>query len=84
MQCVVPTGHHNSVDRAWRGIVTRDGWKYVCFEEVPWLLFNLNEDPFEQVNLAHNPLYREERRRLGLKLQEWIDRTADSFRLPLP
>ncbi|MCZ9344960.1 hypothetical protein NGM37_45160, partial [Streptomyces sp. TRM76130] len=28
----VPTGHPQSVDRAWRGVVTRDGWKYVCLE----------------------------------------------------
>jgi arylsulfatase A-like enzyme len=29
LQAVVPTGHANSVNKAWRGVVTRDGWKYV-------------------------------------------------------
>ncbi|HZG78429.1 MAG TPA: sulfatase [Paenibacillus sp.] len=82
LQSVEPTGHHNSVDRAWRGVVTKDNWKYVCFEGAPWLLFNLNEDPYEQANLAHNSLFAGERRRLHGMLQAWIDRTGDSFALP--
>lgn len=83
LQSVEPTGHFNSVDLPWRGIVTRDGWKYVCFEGVPWLMFNLNEDPYEQVNLAHNTLYRNERIRLNHLLSEWIERTGDTFKLPV-
>ncbi|NGP45267.1 hypothetical protein G4V62_09985 [Bacillaceae bacterium SIJ1] len=51
------------MDKPWRGVVTVDGWKYVCFEGVPWLMFNLNEDPYEQVNLAHNSLYKKERKK---------------------
>ena len=82
LQSVEPTGHHHSVDRAWRGVATKDNWKYVCFEGAPWLLFNLNEDPYEQVNLAHNSLFAGERRRLHDMLQAWIDRTGDSFSLP--
>jgi arylsulfatase A-like enzyme len=83
LQCVVPTGHAHSVDRAWRGIVTNDGWKYVCFENFPWLMFNLNEDPYEQVNLAYNSLYRKEHKRLNDRLQRWINETEDSFSLPV-
>ncbi len=30
----------------------------------PWLVFNLNDDPYEQSNLAHNTKFRAERRRL--------------------
>lgn len=82
LQCVIPTGHAHSVDRAWRGIVTRDGWKYVAFEEVPWLMFNLNDDPYEQVNLAHNSLYAPIRRKLNQRVAEWIHDTDDRFTLP--
>ncbi|HBY60267.1 MAG TPA: hypothetical protein DEH78_10620, partial [Solibacterales bacterium] len=53
LQNVIPTMHQNSVNRPYRGLVTRDGWKLVCFEGMPWLLFNLNEDPYELANLAH-------------------------------
>jgi arylsulfatase A-like enzyme len=79
LQSVIPTGHGNSVDRPWRGIVTTDGWKYVCFENVPWLMFNLKEDPYEWVNLAHNSQYREHRKRLNDRLRQWIADTGDCF-----
>lgn len=82
LQICIPTGHGDSVDRAWRGVVTRDGWKYVVLEHQPWLLFNLQEDPYEQVNLAHNSRYRRERRDLQNRLAEWIATTGDSFALP--
>ena len=29
-----------------------DGWKYAALEGQPWLLYNLNEDPYELANLA--------------------------------
>jgi arylsulfatase A-like enzyme len=82
LQCVVPTGHLDSVDRPWRGVVTRDGWKYVALEQQPWLLFNLNEDPFEQANHAFNSRYAAERKRLQSLLAGWIDKTGDAFPLP--
>ncbi len=82
LQSVIPTMHGNSVDRPWRGIITRDGWKYVVFEHQPWLMFNLNEDPYEQVNLAHNSLYHGRRRELHARLARWIADTGDSFALP--
>jgi arylsulfatase A-like enzyme len=82
LQSVIPTGHGDSVDRPWRGVVGRDGWKYVCLEGQPWLLSNLVEDPYEQVNLAHNTRFRAERKRLQDRLAAWIDETGDEFPLP--
>lgn len=82
LQLVVPTGHHDSVDRPWRGVVTRDGWKYVALEGQPWLMFNLNEDPYEQINLAHNSRFATERYRLRDRLAVWIRDTGDQFTLP--
>jgi arylsulfatase A-like enzyme len=64
LQSVLPTRRPDSVDKPTRGLVTREGWKYVCFEGVSFLMFNLNEDPFEPVNVAHNTRYRAERRKL--------------------
>lgn len=82
IQIVVPTRHPDSIDRPWRAIVTDDGWKYVVLEGQPWLMFNLNEDPYEQVNLAHNTLVANERKRLQARLKRWIDETGDTFLLP--
>jgi arylsulfatase A-like enzyme len=82
LQSVVPTMHGDSVDRPWRGLVTRDGWKYVCLEGQPWLLFNLNEDPYELVNLAHNTKFGGPRKGLHARLAAWIEKTGDKFPLP--
>ncbi len=78
----VATGHPDSIDRPWRGIVTQDGWKYVVLEGQPWLMFNLNEDPYEGVNLAHNNWYKQQRKLLQARLAQWIEDTSDKFTLP--
>jgi hypothetical protein len=59
------------VDKACRGVVTRDGWKYACFENMSWLLFKLNEGSYGQVNLAHNNACRAERKRLLERVKQW-------------
>lgn len=82
IQSVVPTGHADSIDRPWRAVVTRDRWKYVVLENQPWLMFNLNEDPYELVNVAHNTRYQQERLRLNDRLSQWIAETGDTFRMP--
>ena len=82
LQSVVPTGHGDSVNRPWRGVVTADGWKYVCFAGTPWLLFDLNEDPCELANLAHNNRYRTVRLRLQERLRRWVSDTGDRFDVP--
>lgn len=84
LQIIGPTAFRFSVDRPWRGVVTRDGWKYVVLEGQPWMLFNLNEDPYELVNLAHTRGSADRRRQLHAELAAWIERTGDSFRLPDP
>lgn len=82
IQSVIPTKHGDSVDEAWRAVVTADGWKYVCFEGHAWLMYNLNEDPYEQVNLAFNSVYGTKRSELNERLVKWIADTGDSFVLP--
>jgi arylsulfatase A-like enzyme len=82
LQGVIPTYHGYSIDRPWRGVVTRDGWKYTVLEGQPWMLHNLDEDPYEQANLAHNSVYHRQRKRLQDELARWIDSTGDQFALP--
>ena len=81
LQSVIPTGHRFSIDRPWRGIITDDGWKYVVLEHQLWLLFNLTEDPYEQVNLAFNLEFRDKRKQLHDRLKQWIKDTDDEFSL---
>lgn len=72
---------HCGPQRPWRGVVTRDGWKYACLEYQPWLMFDLNTDPYEQVNLVHNGKLRHKRSELHDRLRQWMEETGDSFNL---
>jgi len=45
-------------------------------------MYNLNDDPYETVNLALNGDYHEQRSRLQGLLADWIERTGDEFKLP--
>jgi hypothetical protein len=45
-------------------------------------MFNLNEDPYEQVNLAFNNRYRAERKNLLARLRQFVADTGDKFTLP--
>ena len=74
--------HPHSVNRAWRAVVTRDGWKYVCTPGNDWLLFNVNDDPYEQANLCYDTVYQADKERCHAELRSWIERTGDSFELP--
>lgn len=82
LQNVIPVGHPESINTAYRGLVTKDGWKYVCFENMSWLMFNVNEDPFEEANLAQNNAYRAERKKLIARLKQWVADTGDKFAIP--
>lgn len=82
LQNVIPPGHPDSINTPYRGLVTKDGWKYVCFENMSWLMFNLNEDPYEEANLAQNNAYRVERKKLIDRLAQWVHDTGDKFALP--
>ena len=82
LQSVIPTGHDDCIGKPWRGIVTTDGWKYACFEHMPWMLHNLNEDPYELANLAHYPVYWDKLRELNERTKKWAAETGDSFIFP--
>ncbi len=56
-----------------------NGWKLVCTENFTWLLFNLNEDPYEEANQAQNNEHRAERKRLLARLKQWVTDTGDRF-----
>jgi len=83
LQNVIPTMHGDSIDRPYRGVITDDNWKYVALEGQPWLLFDLNEDPYELVNLAHNTRHKAQRQKLNERTAQWIADTRDEFQLPV-
>ena len=82
LQCVVPTGQPDTPNTPYRGLVTRDGWKYVCLENRSWLQFNLNDDPYEEINVAQLNRYQPERRKLIARLRQWVADSGDRFAIP--
>ncbi len=82
LEVVDPRGGNGNLNKPYRGVVTKDGWKYTCFEGTSWQLFNLNEDPYELVNLAHETHLRAERKRLTARLRQWVADTGDKFNVP--
>lgn len=82
LQFVVTTGQLDTPNTLYRGLVTRDGWKYVCIDNRSWLQFNLNDDPYEEVNLAQLDRYLPERKKLIARLQQWVADTGDHFAIP--
>jgi len=74
--------HRHSVNKAWRAVVTRDGWKYACTPGNDWLLFNTAEDPYEQANYVYDRAYQDEKERCHRLLARWIEETQDQFVLP--
>lgn len=73
----VPTGHDSSIDQAWRGVITAEGWKYIEIGDRPAMLFNLAEDPYELADHVHDPAYAREREQLKARLGEWRARIGD-------
>ena len=82
LEVVDARGGNGNLNKPYRGLVTHDGWKYTCFEGASWQLFNLNEDPYELVNLAHENRLRSERKRLIARLRQWVADTGDKFNIP--
>ena len=69
----------DSINIPYRDVVTKYGCKYVCFEGRSWLMFKLNEDPFEEANVAQNNCYHAERRKLIARVKQWASDTHDTF-----
>ena len=74
--------HGHSVNKAWRAVVMRDGWKYACTPGNEWMLFNTVEDPYEQANYVYDRAFQSQKERCHERLVQWIEETGDDFELP--
>jgi len=82
LQQIPAKGMAHSVNRSWRAVVTRDGWKYAAQPGQDWLLFNNTEDRYEMANYAYDNAFADKHRELRQRLQRWIEETGDTFDLP--
>ena len=70
------------MNRPWRAVVTRDGWKYACTPGHDWLLFITAEDRYEQANQVYDGAFQPQKERCHRLLADWIAATGDRFPLP--
>ena len=64
---------------AWRGVVTAR-YMYARWESEPWLLYDLENDPYELKNLATEPSASSIRNEMDERLADWMKRVGDSWR----
>ena len=65
---------------AWRGIRT-DRYMYARREAGPWVLYDLEKDPYEMHNLIDDPKASAVMRDLDKELLAWMGRAGDSWSL---
>lgn len=75
----IPTGHGDSFNQQFRGLITSDGIKYIVCESGEIALFDLNEDKYEQANLLFNPVYEELVNKTKKQFIKEIEKTNDPF-----
>jgi len=66
------------VTEGWRGVRTKR-YMYARYEDRPWVLYDLEEDPYQLNNLANAPEAKAVRDEMDAKLTEWMGRTGDSW-----
>ena len=82
LQQIPPKLHAHTVNRPWRAVVTRDGWKYACTPGSDWMLFDTANDPYEQANYVFDAACQEQKEHCHRLLAHWIESTGDRFPLP--
>ena len=82
LQQIPPKPHARTTSLPWRGVVTRDGWKYACTAGSDWMLFDTANDPYEQANHVFDASCQTQKERCHRLLAEWIESTGDRFPLP--
>jgi len=70
----------SNVKAGWRGIRT-ERYMYARWQEGPWLLYDLQTDPYEQKNLVADPASAAVMKDLDRRLTEWMGRVGDSWDL---
>lgn len=80
LACYHPFGQWPRKDGGveYRGVRTKK-YTYACKLDGPWLLYDNLADPFQLNNLVDKEEYRVVREELHVKMEEMLNRTADTF-----
>lgn len=62
----------------WRGVRTKTHM-YARYQDKPWVLYDLEKDPFQKENLAGKPETAKVQAALERRLRRWMRETGDSW-----
>jgi hypothetical protein len=62
----------------WRGVRTGQHM-YARYKDKPWVLYDLEKDPFERNNLAGYPSAKSVQGEMERRLARWMEKTGDSW-----
>lgn len=62
----------------WRGIRT-ERHMYARYKDRPWVLYDIEKDPFQMKNLANEPAAKSLQADMERRLKTWMEKTGDSW-----
>jgi arylsulfatase A-like enzyme len=68
----------DGTEDGWRGVRTKKHM-YARFQERPWVLYDIEKDPYQQRNLASEPSARRLLEEMEGRLKAWMAKTGDSW-----
>jgi arylsulfatase A-like enzyme len=68
----------DGTEDGWRGVRTKR-YMYARFEHKPWVLYDLEKDPYERRNLAGDESAKPIQKEMESKLAAWMARTGDNW-----
>lgn len=71
--------HGDGTDAGWRGIRT-ERHVYARYESKPWVLYDLERDPYQMRNLTDDSGSAAIKKQLDEQLNDWMRRTGDSWK----
>ncbi len=69
----------DGTENSWRGVRT-ERYMYARYETEPWVLYDVEKDPYELRNLVGDPASQPALKDMEARLTEWMKRTGDSWR----
>lgn len=68
----------DGTEAAWRGVRTQK-YMYARLRDKPWVLYDLEKDPYEMTNLADDSSAAKVQAEMEKRLSEWMRKTGDSW-----
>ena len=71
--------HGDGTPGGWRGVRTAR-YMYATFETQPWVLYDLENDPWQMNNLVAEPSSKRLKEEMHVRVERWMAQTGDSWK----